>query len=311
MITGLHIGDCEKVLESWPDECVDLAVTSPPYWGMRDYGAEGQFGMEPTLEEYLDRMARIFDEVRRVLRADGTLWLNIGDSYCNDSRGRNPGGGRGQHHRHEAATAQAAKRMPPGCKPKDMLGLPWEVAFTLRWAGWYLRSEIIWEKTNALPESVGDRPTKATESIFLLSKSETYYFDGAPLAEPLAHNGGGGGTKDRNRPPGSSPHLGLTAWTGDVRNGRNIWRMPTASVERRGKGCHPARFPEALAARCILAGSRPGGVVLDPFAGEGTTARVAEDLGRRWAAIEINPEYADAIQSRMSQVGIGALCNGA
>ncbi len=347
----LYNGDALTVLQELPAESVHTVVTSPPYWGLRDYGADGQLGLEATPEEYIARMVAVFAEVRRVLRKDGTLWLNMGDGYAgNKPVGQIPGdptvGVRAL-----GGMVYPGKSTPRGLKPKDLIGMPWRLAFALQADGWYLRQDIIWSKPNPMPESVRDRCTKSHEYIFLLSKSPKYYFDAAAIREPLAKSsiarlsqdlenqaGSGranGGAKangsmkavsrrdtfersgpvseliipgqrvaqhrpnrssgnkarkygeDRDR-PGS--HLGASIpWEGATRNKRDVWIVATAAC----KEAHFATFPPALITPCIAAGAPTGGVVLDPFMGSGTVARVAQAQGRKWVGIEINRSHCD------------------
>jgi DNA modification methylase len=268
----IHIGDCRDILRTLPDESVHCCVTSPPYFGLRDYGVDGQIGQETTPEEYVSQMVDVFREVRRVLRADGTLWLNLGDSYANDgkwggsSSGFNintgPTGGEGNR-----------KKRQTGLKPKDLIGIPWMVAFALRADGWWLRQDIVWHKPSTMPESVTDRCTKSHEYIFLLSKSERYHFDADAIREPASSNG-----RDR-------------------RNKRSVWTVPAAQF----RDAHFATFPADLIVPCILAGCPLGGVVLDPFGGAGTTGLVCDKLGRSAVLIELNPEYAAMAERRISR----------
>ena len=281
-------GDALSQLRTLPSETVQTCVTSPPYWGLRDYGTEGQLGLEDTPEDYCDKMVQVFCEVRRVLREDGTLWLNLGDSYASTFAG--------------------------GLKSKDLCGIPWMVAFALRTDGWYLRSDIIWHKPNPMPESVTDRPTKAHEYIFLFSKSQKYYYDNSAIKEPVADSTIGrkpvdfGGEKGRNYQPDSTdPNFrnGKDQWgrTFDYRisckNGRNkrtVWTVAAKGY----KDAHFATFPDDLIKPCILAGSPRRGIVLDPFLGSGTTAAVSQELDRQWIGIEINPEYISLAKKRMA-----------
>lgn len=344
----LLVGDCREMLRTLPDESVHCVVTSPPYWGLRDYGHDDQLGLEPTPELYVERMVEVFREVRRVLRSDGTLWLNLGDSYAAQrggthqpaetlagaKGGRTQDGQRVNRGRHDGYNP-SRNAHAIGLKHKDLVGIPWRVAFALQADGWYLRSDIIWAKPNPMPESVRDRPTKAHEYVFLLSKSERYYYDADAIKEPLAtdprenypararitgrgnqgaaaargndRDKSGGfpprrsGNKarkygeDRNR-PGS--HLGAgVPWEDDGtgRNARSVWTITT----RPYPGAHFATFPPELAEKCILAGCPKGGTVLDPFAGSGTTGMVATGQGRNAILIELNPRYAELIRDRI------------
>lgn len=303
-------GDCRELLKTGPDESVQCCVTSPPYWGLRDYGVKGQIGLEKTPEEYVANLVEVFREVRRVLRPDGTLWLNLGDSYARSLEK----GGSGPNGKHDTIPAYAdarrlmresegssdggvgrAARAPigNGCsnlKPKDLVGIPWMVALALRADGWYLRSDIIWAKNNPMPESVRDRPTKAHEYVFLLSKSERYFYDHEAIKEDAAGAGSKrpsmkkGSFQAKGEPlPGRLPFRAVT----EKRNARSVWTINTKPF----KEAHFAVFPEELARRCILAGSKPGDTVLDPFHGAGTTGLVAQQLEREYVGIELSAEY--------------------
>ncbi len=291
-------GDVHDQLKNIPDGTVRCCVTSPPYWGLRDYGVEGQLGLEPTPDAYVAAMVDVFREVRRVLADDGTLWLNLGDSYAG-SWGNYSGQNRGNGTQREVVNGSlsspawdgrekerpAASRKLDGIKPKDLVGIPWMVAFALRADGWYLRSDIIWSKPNPMPESVTDRPTKAHEYIFLLSKSAKYYYDAKACAEPTVNN------------LMSRYHNGDAPTT---RNRRSVWHIATHPY----KGAHFATFPPALIEPCILAGSAPGDTVLDPFLGSGTTLAVAKQHGRNGIGCELNPEYVALAQQRIDAVDI-------
>jgi DNA modification methylase len=319
-----HIGDCLQVLRELPDGFVNTCVTSPPYFGLRDYGHEGQIGLEPTPDEYVAKLVEVFREVRRVLRDDGTLWLNLGDSYAGSwgSQGRqgNTGqmAGRSVADVRERSKIQAARieagaypskkartgSIPDGSglKPKDLIGIPWRVAFALQADGWYLRQDIIWAKPNPMPESVRDRCTKSHEYLFLLSKSERYYFDAEAIKEPsLEPRGPGRGLPgeregDNSNVRGSLHEIGPR----DFRNRRSVWTVAT----RPYKGAHFATYPPELVEPCVLAGSPEGGVVLDPFFGSGTTGQVAEKLGRAWVGVEVNPSYVPLQRERLQQMGL-------
>ena len=304
-------GDCLEVLRTLPDESVHCCVTSPPYWGLRDYGVDGQLGLEPTPEEYVAKMVEVFREVKRVLRKDGTLWLNLGDSYAMKF-----GGGKGR----KSGTTKAAvdeiekppREIPSGLKPKDLVGIPWRVAFALQADGWYLRSDIIWHKPNAMPESVTDRPTKAHEYIFLLSKSKKYYYDADSIREPLSEQRAkqagelvdpGNDAKKRkkqiehDKKRGSGGHFDGHKWRMNPlgRNKRSVWTVPTQPFPE----AHFAVFPPALIEPCILAGCPAGGVVLDPFMGSGTTGMVAAMYQRNFIGFELNPEYCKMAEKRI------------
>lgn len=401
----LH-GDCIETLKTLPDCSVHCVVTSPPYWGLRDYGHDGQFGLEPTPDAYVARMVEVFREVRRVLREDGTLWLNIGDSYASQGGAH---GGRGDNQAgvgakrvHDAGGGdQAARVAPVGLKPKDLVGIPWRVAFALQADGWWLRQDVIWHKPNPMPESVRDRCTKAHEYVFLLTKSERYFYDSMAVSEPLADSSigrasrkkrliekTGKGTLGKQVALGvEASHsyaglaLGRNGKTGydletGLRNRRSVWSVSTRSY----KGAHFATMPPQLAELCILAGTssdgccsvcgaprervverqrkptRPGAdtkvtgdsmtdgnrdpqrhvtttkttgwkptchhsegtsqcVVLDPFAGSGTTIAVAVENGRAGVGCELNKEYVALANERIAKVlaksplfSVGATC---
>ena len=372
-------GDCLEVLRTLPDESVHCCVTSPPYWGLRDYGVEGQLGLESTPEEYVANMVEVFREVRRVLRDDGTLWLNLGDSYVNSSSGGQNSfksstltGGKGSR---DPLNKRSLSKLAPGLKPKDLVGIPWRVAFALQADGWYLRQDIIWHKPNPLPESVKDRCTKAHEYIFLLSKSAQYYYDNEAIKEDAKPESekrykstfytGKKEISGQGRPGNASNTPGYKKWTGK-RNKRSVWTVTTKPF----KGAHFAVFPPDLIKPCILAGTSPRAceicgapwervvvkgdpinqswapgtrkahieakgkhgstsvfstdvirpnitigwrptctcenegkgrcIVLDPFAGSGTTLWVAEHYGRDSIGIELSPEYCELINKRMS-----------
>jgi DNA modification methylase len=268
---------------------VQMCVTSPPYFGLRDYGHEGQIGLEQTPEEYIAAMVEVFRCVRDVLADDGTLWLNIGDSYAANRAYQVPSTKGGPKHSDSQSAGGKSSVVPPGLKPKDLIGIPWMLAFALRSDGWYLRQDIIWHKPNPMPESVRDRCTKAHEYIFLLSKSERYFFDSEAMKEASAQ-------PDRvqadrfgeNKYIEGVKHSDGSTFTGSsTRNRRSVWTVAT----RPYKGAHFATFPPALIEPCILAGSRPNDIVLDPFMGSGTTAQVALQHGRQYLGCELNRDY--------------------
>jgi DNA modification methylase len=358
----LHCGDVRQVLATLPERSVQCVVTSPPYWGLRDYGTaqwdggdagcdhmkpggnrnkgrdraasggtfhdspktdlavelpflnlcgkcgarrvDNQLGLERTPEEYVANMVAVFREVRRILRDDGVLWLNLGDSYANTGLKEQATAYASSGLRagrvntsvgDKKPRSQPTKEIPPGIKPKDLVGIPWMVAFALRSDGWYLRSDVIWAKPNPMPESVTDRPTKAHEYLFLLTKSASYFYDAAAIAEES--------TCDRMRGP--ALHGDLISTNGNsglarremepTRNARTVWTIATQSYA----GAHFATFPEELARRCILAGSKPGDTCLDPFGGSGTVAAVATGHGRRAVYIDLNPAYLDLAEQRI------------
>lgn len=308
-------GDALEVLKTIPDACCSTCVTSPPYYGLRNYGEEGQIGLEETPGEYIERLVEVFREVRRVLKNDGTLWLNIGDSYANDGKWGGSSGGKHAKALH-GKTGVGRRKKHTGLKPKDLIGIPWLLAFALRADGWHLRADIIWQKPNAMPESVKDRPTRAHEYVFLLSKSVRYYYNAEAIKEPAVGFPGSQNPNARRR-GNTKTFRGGNAYTHDQaaensasvereshglvpneigkRNRRTVWTIAT----RPYKGAHFATFPEELARPCILAGSRPGDTVLDPFSGSGTTGAVAVQEGRDYIGIEINPEYIKLSEQRI------------
>jgi DNA modification methylase len=301
MSVSILNGDCREVLQRLPDQSVHCCVTSPPYFGLRDYGVAGQIGLEPTPAQFVAEMVAVFREVRRVLRDDGTLWLNLGDSYAGSWGAR----GRGEHtnaSRPELetkhGTSAPARNGFAGIKPKDLIGIPWRVAFALQADGWYLRQDIIWSKPNPMPESVTDRCTKAHEYVFLMSKSARYYYDAKAVAEataypisPDAPSSGDYSTGSGRNDGGEHRSGGFVS--GATRNKRSVWEVTTQPFSE----AHFATFPPALIEPCIKAGCPAGGTVLDPFGGAGTTGMVADRLGRDAILIELNSEYA-AIAAR-------------
>jgi DNA modification methylase len=354
-------GDCRDVLRTLPAESVQTCVTSPPYWGLRDYGVAGQLGLEQTPDEYVAELVEVFREVHRVLRPDGTLWLNLGDCYAVSGGG--PQGATGQRARQRARREQPARgprkritasgldgagrnqahalradeagRRSPGLKAKDLVGIPWRVAFALQADGWWLRADVIWAKPNPMPESVTDRPTKSHEYVFLLTKSERYFYDADAVREPCSYGDVSGAGADHQPPGGGAPHRGLRnrsgnkarkyrvdaggvaedlqrghqgyafPWedNGQGRNRRSVWTITTKPFA----GAHFAVMPCDLAEVCIRAGSRPGDMVLDPFAGAGTTGLVADRLCRSFIGVELSPAYADMARARI--VGDAPLLN--
>jgi DNA modification methylase len=342
------IGDARERLKDLPDGSVHCCVTSPPYFGLRDYGVDGQMGLEATPDEFVAGLITLFREVRRVLRDDGTLWLNLGDSYTGSGKGGNPEAGKqatnkgsqsvgvlygktGETARRAAVTNVTRKDFDLG--PKQLLGIPWRVAFALQADGWWLRQDIIWSKPNPMPESVRDRCTKAHEYLFLLSKGPRYHYDADAIAEPvtlstvarLSQNveaqagservpgktngtmkavGRGGKNAFRGQGSNRDSERGVANRDGrdmrdigasDTRNKRSVWDVATQPFS----GAHFATFPPALIEPCILAGCPKGGTVLDPFGGAGTTGLVADRLGRDAILIELNPEYADLARDRL------------
>lgn len=344
----LHVGDAIEGLRALPDGIAQTCITSPPYFGLRDYGHDGQIGLEQTPAEFIAKLVAVFNQVRRVLAEDGTLWLNMGDSYAGSwgAQGRPNGSGQmadravsqarsiGAHPNFEGCTGTRGREL--GLKAKDLMGMPWRLAFALQDAGWYLRQDIIWHKPNPMPESVRDRCTKAHEYLFLLSKSPRYYFDAEAIAEPVsgtAHRRsamktpdgwdtsvgeGGHGLfhkqgREKGRPPGvgpkaSKPGSGVrynesfaeaVSDLVDVRNKRSVWTVATKAFSE----AHFATFPPDLIVPCVMAGAPPGGLVLDPFTGSGTTGMVALEQGRRFYGCELNPEYAEMARRRIEDGG--------
>ncbi len=285
-----------------------MCVTSPPYYGLRDYGADGQIGIEPSPDGYIARLVAVFDEVYRVLASDGTLWLNIGDCYAGSGKGPMTLSANGKNKdvfNMQSRIYEVPKKWD-GIKPKDMVGIPWMLAFALRERGWYLRSDIIWHKTNCLPESIKDRPTKCYEHIFLFAKSPHYYFDYRAIQEPVAEatkarykRGRADGNKYAKMQNISRPAEDFSHFDGQFRRKRDVWEVSTNSYKMDE---HFAMFPERLIEPCILAGSRIGGVVLDPFFGSGTTGAVAKRLGREYIGIDLNERYLQKAKERIDKV---------
>jgi DNA modification methylase len=284
----LHLGDCLAVLRTLPAASVQCCVTSPPYFGLRDYGHADQIGLEQTPDEYVTKLVAVFREVSRALKDDGTLWLNLGDSY--NAAGRTGHGTRvGYKQNTNRASAMGGDNCRPSVdwlKPKDLIGIPWRVAFALQADGWFLRQDIIWHKPNPMPESVQDRCTKAHEYLFLLSKAERYYFDSESMKERARGPAKICGPKnDASR--NDSDRRGIVRGDGETRTRRSVWTIATQPYA----GAHFAVMPPALIEPCILAGSSPGDVCLDPFSGSGTVAAVATRFGRQAIGIELNPDY--------------------
>lgn len=261
--SAIIAGDAHRILTALPDGIAQTVVTSPPYWSLRDYGIDGQLGLEASVHDFIAALADLFDDVRRVLADDGTLWLNIGDSYTSGNRGW-----RAPDRKNVARAMSTRPPTPDGLKPKDLIGVPWRLAFALQERGWYLRSDLVWNKPNAQPESVGDRPTRSHEYLFLLSANEKYRYDVDAVRGP------------------------------NERRLRSVWDLNT-QPSRDASG-HFATFPESLAERCIRLGSREGDLVLDPFLGSGTTAVAAARLGRRFVGCELNPEYVQMAARRLT-----------
>jgi DNA modification methylase len=325
----VRVGDCRQLMREMPDESVQCCVTSPPYWGLRDYGHPGQIGQEETPDAFVQAMVEVFREVRRVLKKDGTCWLNLGDTYAQHKGGTTipaqtvAGGVRGrggEKERRGQKDGYNASRDPlaHGLKHKELIGIPWRVAFALQADGWYLRQDIIWAKPNPMPESVTDRCTKSHEYIFLLTKSDRYFYDHEAIKEgavcgwndselqtgKTAEHQLGRAQKVRpSKPKGSfngkteaMADTGQNAFRAvtDTRNKRSVWNVALKPYS----GAHFATYPPDLIKPCIMAGTKPGDVVLDPFGGSGTTGQVALELGRRAILCELNPDYAEIIHQR-------------
>lgn len=264
-------GDALTVLRRIPSESVRCVVTSPPYWGLRDYGIVDQIGLEDTMPQFINKLVAVFAEIRRVLTQDGTLWLNIGDGYTSGNRGY-----RAADKKNPARAMEMRPNTPDGLKPKDLVGIPWRLAFALQQDGWYLRTDIVWNKPNAMPESVKDRPSRSHEFLFMLTKSEKYFYDWKTVRE--------------------------AADSGGLRNRRSVWNINTKPFG----GSHFATFPPELIRPCVQASSEPGDYVLDPFFGAGTVGIVCRQEGRQYLGIELNPEYialaANRLRSEVNQV---------
>jgi DNA modification methylase len=293
-------GDVREMLGQLADCSIQSCVTSPPYWGLRDYGHDGQIGLEQTPDEYVAEMVAVFREVRRVLKDDGVLWLNLGDSYSGSGKG--PAGNLGAKHNERHLENKHSAIVPDGLKPKDLVGIPWRVAFALQADGWYLRQDIIWHKPNPMPESVTDRCTKSHEYLFLLTKSAKYYFDNEAIKEDAKWSSdkrAGAGRLTYNGKRQGTNGTGQEAFVSivDKRNRRSVWTIPTKPF----RGAHFAVMPEALVEPCILATSREGDTVLDPFLGSGTVGLVAQRHNRRWVGCELNPEYAKIAEERINK----------
>jgi DNA modification methylase len=302
------VGDAVSRLAELPDGSVRTCVTSPPYWGLRDYGNDGQLGLESTPQEFVENLCQVFDEVRRVLADDGTLWVNLGDSYAG---GAAASGGKQRLGPNKDLDNQRndvkLKKIGEGLKSKDLVGIPWRFAFAMQDRGWYLRQDIIWAKPNPMPESVTDRCTKSHEYVFLLTKNPTYYFDHEAIKEPAIH------ANDRRNGKGRHTYTGKRAendglvqqsfvTVNDTRNKRSVWTVTTKGY----KEAHFAVYPPELITPCVLAGSAEGDTVLDPFSGSGTTGEVALTHGRNYVGVELNPEYAALSEKRITNA-IGML----
>jgi DNA modification methylase len=330
MTVDILIGDCRDVLRTLPDESVQCVVTSPPYWGLRSYGvgtANGEIGQEESFWDFLDAMVDVFREVRRVLRSDGTAWVNMGDGYANDGKWGGATGGKHSDFLHGQSSRVGREKRRTGLKPKDLIGQPWRLAFALQDDGWWLRRDIIWHKLNPMPESVRDRPTCAHEYIFLLTKSQSYFYDADAIAEPVSPNtharlsqnvaaqigsaraNGGAKTNGNMKAVGRTPKTqpagqgvknnesfaAACSLPVTHRNKRTVWPLSTEAY----RDAHFATFPPALIEPCIKAGCPEGGTVLDPFGGAGTTGLVADRLQRNAVLIELNPEYAAMARRRI------------
>ena len=303
----IEFGDCRETMRRWKEQGIkaQTCVTSPPYFGLRDYGHDGQIGLEETPEEYIKAMVEVFRCVWDVLEDNGTLWLNIGDSYAGYHGNKNAAyegapSNKGGYFENQRKTLVNHN----GIKSKDLIGIPWMLAFALRADGWYLRQDIIWHKPNPMPESVQDRCTKAHEYIFLLSKSQKYYYDIDSIKEEAINAGnlsdsfkgkqGGAEYQAQSGGEGSDKKIY------DLKNKRSVWTVTTKPYE----GAHFAVFPQDLIEPCILAGAPVGGIVLDPFMGSGTTAQVAQHLGRKYLGCELNPEYKPLQEKRLRQMSL-------
>jgi len=312
-------GDCIEGMRTLADGSVHCCVTSPPYWGLRDYGHEGQIGLEDTPEAYVGRMVAVFREVRRVLRDDGTAWVNLGDSYCGGggyapnapcNQRRADGESWGAMNAFSVREGEARKKArpgytPPGLKAKDLVGIPWRVAFALQADGWWLRQDIIWHKPNPMPESVRDRCTKAHEYVFLLTKSDRYYYDAEAVSEAATGQPCGNTKPTKAARSGDEMHRTTANLhkiePKDTRNRRSVWTVTTKPYS----GAHFAVMPADLVEPCIKAGCPEGGTVLDPFAGSGTTLAVAAELGRNAIGCELNPAYIDLAEKRIKESRAG------
>lgn len=321
-INKIILGDCREVLKTLPDNSIDCCVTSPPYFGLRDYGHEDQIGLETTPESFVECMVAVFTEVKRVLKKEGTLWLNLGDSYASNTKGS---GGPSEKQLSNSGSRYEIKKFNHGVKEKDLMGIPWLVAFALRKSGWYLRQDIIWHKPNPMPESVTDRCTKSHEYIFLLSKSAKYYYDADAIKEDAKTYENRPTGVERNRlfnydsKINNNPDAFLVKKTGRSKNDcgghssiqlsgrgdfmpndgminkRSVWTVTTKPFSE----AHFATFPEDLIVDCIKAGCPENGIVLDPFMGAGTTALVAAKLNRNYVGCELNPDYIAIAEKRL------------
>lgn len=291
-------GNCLDVLKTFPDKSINCCVTSPPYYGLRDYGNNEQIGLEETPEKYIENLVQVFTEVKRVLKDDGTLWLNIGDSYAGSGRGANEDGKQGTNKGTIFNPETGGKTF--GLKPKDLIGIPWMLAFALRSSGWYLRQDIIWSKKNCMPESVTDRCTKSHEYIFLLSKSAKYYYDNEAIKTKMECPEHDKRTRESRKRAPTKLVNGIRSGNDSVyeyANKRSVWETTLTPYA----DAHFATYPQTLITDCIKAGCPESGIVLDPFSGAGTTALVASKLNRNFIGIELNPEYIRITEKRLQK----------
>lgn len=306
----IEFGDCREIMEKWHQQGIKVqtCVTSPPYFGLRDYGHKSQIGLEATVDDYVNSIVDVFSHVWNILSDDGTLWLNLGDSYYNYRSGKGQALVKQSVSNNLQDLPQVCARRgnkQAGLKEKDLIGIPWRVAFALQAKGWYLRQDIIWHKPNPMPESVRDRCTKNHEYIFLLTKNAKYFFDNEAIKEPVKEDWG---TRDRsegkyhNEGSGLSPHSGLEK-SYEMANKRSVWTVTTKPF----KGAHFAVYPPELIEPCIMSGSKVGDIVLDPFMGSGTTAAVAQRLNRQYLGCELNTEYQDLQKERLKQPSLELL----
>jgi DNA modification methylase len=305
-LNKIYEGDCLTFLKQMPDNFIDCCVTSPPYYGLRDYGVDGQIGLDETPEQYVQKLVEVFREVRRVLKPEGTLWLNLGDSYASSTKGS---GGPSSKQDSNAGSRYNPRKFNHGVKEKDLMGIPWMAAFALRVDGWYLRQDIIWHKRNPMPESVTDRCTKSHEYIFLLAKSQKYYYDYEAIQEPSVAAGELRRFNDPKKiergmgkiPTGNESPDALPYEIKDNRNKRSVWTVNTKPY----KDAHFAVYPEELIVDCIKAGCPENGTVLDPFMGAGTTGLVARKVNRNYVGIELNAEYIKIAEKRIyNEIGL-------
>lgn len=291
-------GDCVESLKSIPEKSVQTCITSPPYFGLRDYGMEGQIGLEETPDAYVQRLVEVFREVRRVLRDDGTLWLNLGDSYAGSGKGQYLDGENDPKKKKTKGMKLNNGNVPLGLKPKDLMGIPWRVAFALQADGWYLRQDIIWHKPNPMPEPVTDRCTKSHEYIFLLSKSKQYYFDNEAIKEESTTGKTYPAINTVQKIYAVSNGRNRAGGDGETRNKRSVWTVTTKPTSI----AHFATFPPDLIEPCVLAGCPVSGTVLDPFGGSGTSGGVAMKHGRKAIMCELNPEYVGIMEQRIKEI---------